>query len=602
MTGSNSVIDVLIIGAGPSGLGAALWLAQLGIDFRIVDKRSDEPRKGQADGLNPRTMEIFKSWGIHNQVTKLWEPATHETLWYRGQDEKLTRTDRYPSQPPPGVRWTHGTLQQGSVEEIMKKRILDISGVAVEYHTSLCELDIDTTKLDTPGAYPCTVLLQQQHGESIQTERIRARYVIGADGGKSMARQLLGIEMHGNKGSSIWGVMDFAGSSDFPDFGATSIIRSDIDGSVDFVRREEGLVRMYVELNKGPEGEHIRREDITPELIIQKCQYMVRPYQLEVRHWVWWSAFTATQRLSSAMSKGQRAFLVGDAVHTHSPVTGMGMNTSIQYVTPILNKTNTNRARDSYNLAWKLAGVIKGHLNPNVLITYDTERGPVARQLLQADRTTLELFDTKFGHESPSLLARANELRIFLAGRGIRYADTLLTLPSTQGIGCFEPGECLPELAITNHATGRTVHLHNALKADGSWCMVVFAGNVSLSSQMKRIHKLAKQLEEAREAIFGLLDALLVHCAQWDAVELANFPSMFFPSHEATGRDYSKIYIDEGSLYDEAGLDRNDGGLVLVRPDRYIGWTGGLEETGELRRYLSQIFQTGSKEDLQLLP
>lgn len=61
-------------------------------------------------------------------------------------------------------------------------------------------------------------------------------------------------------------------------FGATSIIRSDIDGSVDFVRREEGLVRMYVELNKGPLRKDLRREDITPELIIHVCQYMIRPY------------------------------------------------------------------------------------------------------------------------------------------------------------------------------------------------------------------------------------------------------------------------------------------------------------------------------------
>jgi phenol 2-monooxygenase len=63
-------------------------------------------------------------------------------------------------------------------------------------------------------------------------------------------------------------------------FAATSVIRSDIDGSVDFVRREEGLVRMYVELNKGSSGKHLRREDITPELIIQMCQYLIRPYKV----------------------------------------------------------------------------------------------------------------------------------------------------------------------------------------------------------------------------------------------------------------------------------------------------------------------------------
>ncbi|GFF22616.1 FAD binding domain protein [Aspergillus udagawae] len=575
MTASNGVTDVLIIGAGPSGLAAALWLAQLQIAFRIIDKRSDQPRIGQADGLNPKTMEIFESWGIHDQITRLWEPATHETLWYRGLDGKLVRTDRYLNQPPAGVRWTHGTLQQGTVEEIMKKRIYEIAGVTVEYHTTLCELDIDSAQLNAPGAYPCRARVQQQHNGSTVPQIIRAKYVIGADGGKSMTRQLLDIGMDGEKGASIWGVMDFAGSSDFPDFGATSIIRSDIDGSVDFVRREEGLVRMYVELNKGPEVKHFRREDITPEFIIQRCQYLIRPYRLDVRRWVWWSAFTATQKLSSALSKIQRVFLVGDAVHTHSPVTGMGMNTSIQ---------------DSYNLAWKLAGVIKGHLNPNILTTYDTERGIVAKQLLQADQTTLELFDTKFGHETPSLLERADELRLFLAGRAIRYPHTLLTSPSAQGVGCFRPGECLPELSITNHATGRPVHLHNAMKSNGSWCMVIFAGDASSATQMGRVHKLAKQLAELRDATFGVMDTLLVHCAKWETVDLADFPSLFLPSDSITGRDYTKIFIDERTVYDEVGVDPENGGLVLVRPDRYIAWTGGLENVGDLRSYLTVVF------------
>jgi phenol 2-monooxygenase len=103
------------------------------------------------------------------------------------------------------------------VEEIMKKRIAEICRVTVEYDAFLCELNIDITKLDTPEAYPCEVRLQRQHGENIQTEIIRAKYIIGADGGKSMTRQLLGIDTHGDKGSSIWGVMDFAGSSDFPE-------------------------------------------------------------------------------------------------------------------------------------------------------------------------------------------------------------------------------------------------------------------------------------------------------------------------------------------------------------------------------------------------
>ncbi|KAJ5670392.1 uncharacterized protein N7477_005755 [Penicillium maclennaniae] len=571
MTISEIVTSVLIVGAGPAGanvdivrlrLCAALWLAQLGIDFRIVDRRSDQPRKGQADGLNPKTMEIFEAFGIHEKITKRWEPGTDEMFWVRGKDGELTRMERLRKKHPHGVRWTHGTLQQGTVEEIMKKRMTKISGITVDYDTSLSTLDIDTSRVGSLEAYPCTVLLQQESGGVPQKKLVQSKYVIGADGGKSTTRNLLGFDMQGERGSSVWGVMDFVGRSDFPDFGATSIIRSDVDGAVDFVRREDGLVRMYVELNKGPEWEGLDRDQITAELIIKKCQFLLRPYTLHVDECVWWSAFTATQRLSSGMSRHRRVFLVGDAVHTHSPLTGMGMNTSLQ---------------DSYNLVWKLRGVIKGQLKPEILDTYDTERQVVAKQLLNADRTCLDLFETPIGSEAPSILERAEELIIFLAGRGICYSDPLLTSPSVRQIG-LKPGENLPEQELFNHATGRATHLHNALKADGSWCLIVYAGDAS---------SLTKRLGDDKH-FSGALCAV-------DKIILAEFPAIFPPMHRAAGQDYGKICIDETNVYEEAGLNQKTGGVVLVRPDCYIGWVGTLSDFGGLKEYLSRIFQTGSK-------
>jgi phenol 2-monooxygenase len=108
-------------------------------------------------------------------------------------------------------------LQQAEVEEIMKRRVKMLSGVTVHYDTSLCALDIDTSQLSFPDAYPCTVSLQRTSEGSTVTQRVRSRYVIGADGGKSTTRNLLGFEMLGDQGSSIWGVMDFKGTSDFPE-------------------------------------------------------------------------------------------------------------------------------------------------------------------------------------------------------------------------------------------------------------------------------------------------------------------------------------------------------------------------------------------------
>jgi phenol 2-monooxygenase len=107
----------------------------------------------------------------------------------------------------------------------MKQKIADISAVVVEYNTALCNLAIDLSEIDNPRAYPCSASIHQvcqNPGADLDTntmplETIRAKYVIGADGGRSVTRQLMGFDMIGTKGTSLWGVMDFSGGSDFPE-------------------------------------------------------------------------------------------------------------------------------------------------------------------------------------------------------------------------------------------------------------------------------------------------------------------------------------------------------------------------------------------------
>lgn len=206
----------------------------------------------------------------------------------------------------------------------------------------------------------------------------------------------------------------------------------------------------------------------------------------------------------------------------------------------------------------------------------------------------MELFAAKFGEESSDLLAKAEDLRTFLAGRGIRYDDPFLTPRPVKKVGIFQPGECLPDITVTLHATGRAVSLHSALRADGSWHLIVFGGDVSHHSQMQRVHSLAKDLETLWETHAGRdksrLDAIVVHCAPWTDVELADFPTLFFPPHATTGRDYRRIYIDETGMYSQARLDRGQGGLVLARPDRHVAWTGGMEHLQSLEASLCGIF------------
>jgi phenol 2-monooxygenase len=243
--------------------------------------------------------------------------------------------------------------------------------------------------------------------------------------------------------------------------------------------------------------------------------------------------------------------------------------------------------------------VIKEQWDGDILRTYETERRPVAEQLLEADRTVLALFGAQLGSESVSLLEKAAGLRMFLSGRDICYNDPLLTLQPTKALGSLVPGECLPDISVSNYATGRSRSIHSLLKVDGSWGLILWAGDVSRSAGMERVHSLAGRIGSIRDEIFSAvsarLDPYLIHCSEWPAVELSDFPRLFFPPDEITGRDYEKILVDEMSVYEDIGISRIEGGISIVRPDRYIGWCGSLADLEGLERYLYRIFRRGFK-------
>ncbi|CBF69357.1 uncharacterized protein ANIA_10814 [Aspergillus nidulans FGSC A4] len=557
---SESSTDVLIVGAGPAGLTTALWLAHTGVQFRIIDKRPNIPRRGQADGLSPRTMEILETFEVAHEVTRLWERATDEMLWCRDAQGNLTRMERFRNQPPQGVRWGHGTLQQGVVEEIMKKKITEVCGVEVEYETTLFELSLDTTKANDPEAFPWSATVRYGTDEpagQMLSKTMLAKYVVGADGGRSFVRQTMGIEMQGTKGEAVWGVMDIIGTSDFPD---------DIDGAVDFVRREKD------------------RDAITPESIIVKCEYIIRPYKLYIKEHVWWSAFTVAQRISNSMAVHNRGFLVGDAVHTHSPLCGAGMNTAVQL------------HRDAYNLGWKLAGVLKHQLNPEILQTYGAERRPVAEALLDADKTILALFHAPLGPEAEALLAKADHIQAYLSGRGIQYRASLLTHGSAEGLRSLAvlPGHCIPDITVQNYMTGRASNLHSWIMADGGWSVIFWASDLSCASRVENIHNCCKQVESIRaktsSKVGYMLDAFLIHCNEWPSVDLAALPGLFLPPSKYGCLDYGKIFVREETASCKSERMNNLGGIAVVRPDKYVGWVGGLDDMVGLGLYFSKIF------------
>lgn len=339
-------IDVLICGAGAAGLSLAIDLARRGVGFRIIEK-ADEPFRGsRGKGIQPRTQEIFDDLGILDRIVALG--GVYPTQREYASDGSYVESNE--------MGLYESTLAepyclplmipQFLTERVMRERLAEF-GRAVEFGCELVGFEQDQTGV--------SALVVGKHG----AERIQARYLIGADGGRSFIRHALGIDFPGktlgvravvadvaltgldrgawntfNGGSSeaLLGLCPLAGTDLFQ-LQALVSLEGDVDLSA------AGLTAMV--------AERTGRKDIRIDSVS------------------WASTYTMNARLADRYRAG-RAFLVGDAAHIHPPTGGQGLNTSVQ---------------DSYNLGWKLATVIGGGSDA-LLDTYEDERRPIAAGVL----------------------------------------------------------------------------------------------------------------------------------------------------------------------------------------------------------------------------
>ena len=322
------------------------------------------------------------------------------------------------------------------------------------------------------------------------------------------------------------------------------------------------------------------------------------------------------QRVAPQFNLHNRIFLAGDAVHTHSPKAGQGMNVSIQ---------------DCYNLGWKLALVLKGFAQCNILSTYQAERRSIALQLIAFDQEYSRLWSKRAatsnnrstsGSEDKEFENAFNAQKLFSSGFAVDYGPSMLITKPTledcqvEGVTSQSPlsqskqhiavriplGKRFPSHKVVNHSDARPWHFAEWLKADGRFRIVLFAGDVSKSAQMQRVKEFCIAMSHAssflnRTTVAGVsfsafIEILTIHSAPREAVDLASFPELLHPFDEALGWDYDKIYVDGKSYYEEHGeaykgygVDRQTGCVVVVRPDQHVGWIGEIEDTADLQAY-----------------
>lgn len=613
-----AAVDVLIVGCGPAGLVLAAQLARFpDVSTRIVERKPGPLMMGQADGISGRSIEIFQSLGFAERVLKEAHFLEAITFWQHDAEQpvNIVRASKKADGRNVFSEFPHVVLNQARVHHFL----LDVMQKSpAQLVPDYCRRLLDMT-LDKPagaasdrGVYPVSATLERTDSEHEgQKEVVKTRYVVGCDGARSTVRQLLNLEMRGDSANKAWGVMDLLLVTDFPDIRNKSIVQSANEGNLLIIPREGGhLVRFYVEMDKLKESERVSNRNITVEQLISAAGRILHPYTIDVKEVVWWSVYEIGQRLcdsftnispENADSGETNVFIVGDACHTHSPKAGQGMNVSMH---------------DSFNLGWKLASVIRGHSSPEILHTYAAERRAVAEELLAFDRELANMFSVQ--QESTSA-AQGNDLEAtklqqymvkhdgYVSGTLTEYATSqIVAAPLHQALASgFNIGRRFHSSPVVRLADARPVHLGHALEADGRWRIVAFANGEDPTGNSALIRSLAEFLQSATESpvrkytpkgsdLDAVIELLVVFQQGYRDINMQELPAFLSPAKGKYGlRDYNKLFcpeIDKGNdIFDERGINRDKGCMVVVRPDQHVANILPLDEFGDLAAFFSRF-------------
>ncbi|HEX4445736.1 MAG TPA: FAD-dependent monooxygenase [Polyangiaceae bacterium] len=351
--------DVLIVGAGPTGLVLAIWLTRLGVRVRVVDQASSPGQTSRALAVSPRTLEFYRQMGFASAVVDAGVPLAGGNLWVRG--ERKAHVD-FASMGKGRSPFDHLLVYPQDHHEKLLTEHLAAAGVQVERPVEFVDFD--------PAASGVSARLRHADG-SIET--CEADYLAGCDGARSPVRQGLHVDFPGGTYARYFYVADVEASG--PTMNGE--LHIDFEGA-DFVTcfpmkggtraRLVGTVRDEVE----------RKEELTWADVDRR---IVERLRMQVTRVNWFSTYHVHHRVAAAFRRG-RVFLLGDAAHIHSPVGGQGMNTGIG---------------DAVNLAWKLAATLGGHADERILDSYEAERVPFAQRLVRTTDRAFELVTAEGG-------------------------------------------------------------------------------------------------------------------------------------------------------------------------------------------------------------
>jgi 2-polyprenyl-6-methoxyphenol hydroxylase-like FAD-dependent oxidoreductase len=341
----NRDTDASIVGAGPTGLVLALWLARGGVRVRIVDKTAEAGTTSRALAVQARTLEFYTQLGIADAVVAAGRKTIAANMWVTGRRVAHIVLGEMGSGISP---FPYALVYPQDEHERLLVEQLSAAGVEVERQTELVGFE------ETADG----VSAHLRHADGA-TQRCTAAYIAGCDGARSTMREALGIGFPGGTYEHMFYVADVEASGETIN-GELHVALDRTDFLVVFPLQREGRARLIgtVRQELETQAEKLTWEDVNNRVM--------EWFRIDVKKVNWFSTYRVHHRVADRFRQG-RAFLLGDAAHIHSPAGGQGMNTGIG---------------DAVNLAWKLAAVVQKRANAALLDSYEPERIGFARTLV----------------------------------------------------------------------------------------------------------------------------------------------------------------------------------------------------------------------------